>query len=65
MYFFHGGRQEEQAESNEVGVDALKDLWGITEEKATHKPLAAPVSSDIYHVPSVLRVIPRRSRSRH
>jgi hypothetical protein len=65
MRFFRGGRQEERSEPEDSGVKALKELWGIGEEKPAYEPVTTPVSSDIYNVPSVLRVIPRSSRSRH
>ena len=65
MFFVSGGREDASSESDGLSVDALKDLWGIGEEKPPRETLPAPVSTDIYKVPSVLRVVPRRAGSRH
>jgi len=64
MFFTREGRDEASSESDGSGVDALKDLWGIGEERPLRETLTTPVSTDIYTVPSVLRVVHRRSGSR-
>ncbi|MBP7828296.1 MAG: hypothetical protein KA248_00110 [Kiritimatiellae bacterium] len=64
MRFFKWGRHEESPEPEYTGVMALKDLWGISEEKKTFKPLTTPVCTDIYHVPSGLNIIPHRHPSK-
>ncbi|HOW98393.1 MAG TPA: hypothetical protein P5567_15340 [Kiritimatiellia bacterium] len=65
MRFFKWGRHEEASDAQYTGVMALKELWGIGEEKKSFKPLTAPVCTDIYHVPTVLNIVPRRRPSRH
>ena len=65
MSFFRSGPQEERSEPEGLGVDALKDLWGIEDNKRAYEPVTAPVSTDIYSVPSAFHGVPRRRSGRH